>query len=550
MRMRSTTSCYVIAAASLLFAGCMGSPRNGQRIGSKRESVFLQGLSIQPNVHVAVKALAFTTNRWEDLAQGTTSAATAALDPAGYAWYTYEGYFYPPTSERFWRMASTLNGQRRIEANLAAYTAGEGYLTTFNVDADTCVVNNWASGLFTVMGNCGSGITGALINVNCGKANQDCCIANKNPVSERCDNGRLCDSAGRCTIASGNLGQPCNGNGSCNGAPLACIAGTCRDALIEALPVVTLDLRLTTCNDSGWLANNSGSRLWVNVGGSDFYVEVPGSELGRSTVNTFGISPKGVRRLRDITKLDIGIYNRDLCLNRVELLANEQVVFSRTFSPTEFMRATYPYHEDHLTFTQDELRIDWTARPQATHCQAPPQFSGTALQRKFTGLLGNALITATGVKGDFDGDGGKLSLTRRDASTVRANTRFAATKFVNGIGNVTVDVDARFDASITCTNGTISANTSSIRVVDVDGPFGYDVINILSSGVIELLIEGTAQSALNDKLGGLQDSLGALVSGLPGCPGLNFDTATTPPNLLITIPGGVPHASVNVCLLP
>jgi len=549
MKTRSMRWC-LLPTAALFAAGCMDSPRNGQVV-SKRTPVALSGVTLQPDAFVAVQAFDFVQKRWEDLAQGVRSGTSPATDAAGHEWFMFEGSFVLPQSPEYWQRQSAVGSQRRVIANVAGHNPAEGYLTTFDTDANPCIEQNWPSGLWTVMSNCGSGVTGAFVSMNCGKADQDCCIAHNVGVASRCDNGRLCDSAGFCSIPSGGLNQPCNANGSCNSGdtPLACVAGTCRDTTIEGLPLVTLDLRLTTCNDSGWLSNNSGSRLWVNLGTSDFFVEVPGAELGPSTTSTFGISPARIKRLRDITKLDIGIRNRDLCLTRAELLANNKVIFSKSFSPTEFMRGTNPFHEDHLVFSQDELRADWTVRSQNTHCTSPSRFSGVALERKITGLVGNALITSTQAKGDFDGNGGRLRLTRLNASTVRATTRFEGTKFIEGIGNVTADIDGRFDTSITCSGSlgqaVISANASPFTVTDVSGNLALNVLDVFTVGIAGLIASITIESEINDNLGGLNSTLGTLAKGLPICPPLAFDTATTPPDLVIGS-----SASINMCKLP
>jgi len=540
---------WVLATLLLLVAaGCVNSPRNGEKMPARGGHYQLTGLTSQPNSFVTMRVKNQRTGAWANPGQGVTSGTSASTDAVGMKWYAYNERRTISNDVDHWRRAPSVGSQRRVSSDLRFIDATDGELHTFDTNADACGERFRSQGLLGVMNNCqSSNSPTATVFADCGKANQDCCIANDITAANRCDDGRLCGSSNRCTIPSGGRDQPCDGDDGCGASTLTCITGMCRDRTIESLPLATLDLRVTTCNDSSWNKQNSGSRLTVNLGTDDFQIEVPGTELRNNTVDTFGLSPMDVTTLGDIRQLELEIYNRDWCVSKVELIANgSDVVFSKSYSSPVHLLGTYPQHmRDWLTIPRDELRTFWTTRDSAPFCDAPAQMSGAAIERKIAGMIGQVLLNSDDFTGDFDQGGGFVRFRRVDATTARLSARAHVSKVVNGIGNVGVDVEFSFTLGFVCTGSTVALNMSKITVDDLDGNFAYDVLNIASIGFLDEVGISVAEVLVNNATGSIRESLEALVEDLPFCPPLALDTAA-PPNLNITLP--IPAGAINICL--
>ena len=125
-----------------------------------------------------------------NIAQGVTSGTTVTRDQLGMSWYQYNAPAYLSGGPEFWKRASSVGSQRRVEASVALWNSADGYLATFDTNADACGQANASGGLAGVINNCSSSRSPeASLFVNCGKANQDCCIAYNITSAQRCDAG-------------------------------------------------------------------------------------------------------------------------------------------------------------------------------------------------------------------------------------------------------------------------------------------------------------------------------------------------------------------------
>jgi hypothetical protein len=541
-------ACRIILFTSLscwMLSGCVNSPRNGTKVVSRSSPVSVKGVVSVPNAFIGFNVMNTKTKRWESLSQGTTSVQDATTDAIGAKWYSYSGSLRLGGLPEYWKSAPTKNGQRQVTTAIALYNDSNGYLSSFEQDADACGQQYSNQGLFAVIDACHASGTPAINLFNdCGKSGQDCCIAGDIATADRCDKNVLCDSSYRCSIPAGGVGQACNVDGSCNSGS-ACISGTCRDTTVEKLPLLSLDLRVTTCNDSKWNISTGGSSLWVNLGKNDFYIEVPGKELSNDTTDTFGLNPSGIKRLKDITKLDIHIYNRDWCVSKVELITNDNVVFSKSYSSPLYLKATNPYSQAVLSIPRDELRTYWTTHSRTQLCAGPAKMSGGAISRKIVGALGNSLVTSDEIIGDFD-QGGSVAVTKVNSSTVKATAVFEATKFVSGIGDINATLSTNFTVGFACSNGAISVKMSSVNVTDVDGGLATDILKLFTLGISNVAFSAIAESFIDKEQASLASSLDTVIDGLPACPTLSFDTAA-PPNLNIGYPAGLKPTDLNIC---
>jgi hypothetical protein len=556
--------------AVLLAVGCVNTPRNGVQHTSKRDRITFSGLTQAPSTFVDFRMKNFTNNVWTNIAQGATSGTSPNKDALGMNWYAFNQQVGMSTSASLWKRASSLPGQRRVSAEIKASSSVDGNLYTFDTNADACGNAHESEGLMGVINNCASARSpSADVFVNCGRPNQDCCVAHNIAATAACDAGRRCDSASRCTILSGGKNQICNADNTCNGSPLSCIAGMCRDTTIEKTPLVSLDLRVRTCSDATKFSGNTANSIWVDLGTETFYIEVPGNELQPGRTETFGLSPDGIAKVSDITELSIGVHTRDVCFDSIELLANERVVFRKAWSPGHQLWTRYPRTTDHLTIPRDELRTFWTTiADPAPFCSGPTRLSGGALSRRITGLLGHILKTNGEVSGDFD-NGGSVTITRVDADTVNVRSRFDATKQVDPIGRVTVQATTNFTLSFACTGGARCTNNvscadafagtcqnSAINIdmspidVSISGGLGYDIVNALTSGILDTLVELEARTAINEQAGGLADTLDNALTGLDACPTITVGT-TSPPDVSFGYPIvcglQIAPSSVNIC---
>lgn len=546
MNARSPNLTAYAIALLLGITGCLDRPRNGELLPAKGTSSPVSGLVSKPNSFVKYYMRSGPGKSWHDMAYGTTSGTEPTVDATGMEWFRFSANYTFPGTFNLWRAAPKSGTQRRIMSEFRAQSAADGNLATFDTNADQCGQDNAEGGLIGILNNCTSDKSPvAEVFRKCGKANQDCCHAIDIDDEDACDAGRKCGSTNKCTIPSGALNQVCNADNTCNTAGLGCIAGTCRDTTIEKLPLSTLDLRVTTCDDPSWNLQSSGSKLFVNLGTDDIQIEVPGTELTNNTVDTFGLSPMDITRLGHIRQLEIEVRNRKWCVKKVELIANgSDVVFSKSYASPQYLLATYPIDVSRITIPRDELRTYWTTRNWAPYCDAPTRLSGAAMERKITGLIGQVLVNSDDFDGNFN-HGGFVRYRRVNDATGRLSARAYVETYVNGIGNVGVSVELSFTLTFACTNGTIGLSMSEISVDDLDGDFGYDVLNIATGGLVEAIGTAAAQLILNDATGSLRESFDSLSADLPVCPPLALDTAA-PPNLNITIP--IDPSLVNICL--
>lgn len=549
-------------SAIWLCVGCQNSPRNGQPLPNATDPVQFSGYTSEPSDTLTFQIQNQSAQSWVSFGYGTTSSASPWTDAAGVDWYEYS--MDTPRlpsgtgSASYWRKASTVSGQRRIRADVRTFSLkGKGPLYSFDYGSatDQCIAAyGQTGGGAAVLEHCKSAKSPeAELFVSCGKPDQDCCAAFDISSAQRCDAGRLCSSSSRCTIPSGGLNQPCNGDGTCNNNGLGCIKNVCRDIALERMPLYTLDLQVKTCSDTTWV-NNSSADLFLDLNGVQVTMDTPADDLKPGATNTFGVRPQGISRLGDIRQIEIRVLSDKWCIDDLKLIANGQTVFQKTYSSPLYLNPLYPFGIAYVRVARDDLRDAWWRLATNTYCQAPSQISGAGLDRMIEGSIIDMIKSSSEIDGSW-GSGGGVSITRKNADTMRVNTTFRANPQIDGVGRIGVTVSAEFEITFTCASNAINVATSSIDITDVDGGIGYDILNAWSLGIVDFLAEGIAQSLVDEQSGALQDSMGMLSTAVPICPILTV-TTTTPPNLTFQYPNPaspgtfITPSLIDVCRLP
>jgi hypothetical protein len=522
----------ILLVSAALAVSCVDTPRDGSVIESYQ--VNLSGYSTYPDDLMALSQWDWTSNSFFDLAHGAVTSTSGTYEnETGSTWYYFSATRSISDQLSFWRNAPANDGQRRVESVIRAYDTKWGFdAYTYRVDADACFGSKTSS--IDIISSCASpNSPDASVFLNCGKRSQLCCKAHDVPESQYCDTGNLCD--GRyCSIPAGGSGQRCNVNGDQCKSGLECIASTCRNTKIEKLPLLTLELRVKTCNDSSWVNYFNGSGFSVMLNDNTFWVEVPGNELRPGTTNTFGLRIPGIGRLGDVRQLSVILNNAKWCVDRVELLANSRVVYSKTFSPSFYDNSQWPnpYHPA-ISISRDELRTHWTQLDPTTFCASPSTISGAAFQRMITGVIGNTLVTSTDFSGgDFD-SGGFVRNSRLDSTTIKTNAKYKVT--VNKAGFIfDMKQEISFTLRPTCSTNTrsVSIAMSPISVVSLEGDVAYDILNGASAGLVGVIATVQSYAMINDNLHSFRTQLQNLVNKLPACPTFGVDAAS-PPNITI-----------------
>jgi len=315
---------------------------------------------------------------------------------------------------------------------------------------------------------------------------------------------------------------------------------------LTTLTAITLDLRVTSCIDSNRiLMGGSGPRYYIDTvatGGatSRQWVSVPENLFQAGQVNTLGFRPAGVTTLGDLKNIRLGVLNADICIDRIELIANDHVVADWTYQGGEaLIGSRYPTTESWLDITSDQLRPVLYRNgypPDGTAlCELPSGISSAALRRTIQGILGNSVYGSSGQV--TESESGRMtvrwadyhpddwtSLSGTDAGTIHVDTRFhAGTNWTSGAFGVDADVAVRMEFDITpmCqdidpnegVNNALGLAVSPIRVTEVSGSdFIVDaVVGIVSP-------EGQIGATVNARLDEVRASLAAVVQNLPLCP--------------------------------
>jgi hypothetical protein len=558
----------------LTVAGCMSSPRNGQELTSY--DVDFAGYVVGPKTFVMLKQWDWEQGEFIDLQQGTSASSSGTDDGSGTTWYQFSSSLPISNQSHYWQDAQSGDGQRRIQTKVMGFdTVAYVNLYTFDVNADDCFSAQSSGG--DIIANCASSNTPAAdLFLPCGKPGQTCCVAHDIDSSQLCDPGQLCSTesglGGTCSTPAGGPDQPCNVNGDQCNQGLSCVDGTCRGTSLDRLPLITLDLQIRSCGDSSLIALNENSILTVGLGtGSDFIIETPAHELQAGQIDTFGLRIPGARTLGDIQSLDISLSNGEICIDELQLIANDHVVFDKTFDPTHHMVGQYPWYTDTLSISRDELRTFWSQLPAADICAAPEALSGGAFERVITGVLGAALrkigpapnVTDPGSNPDAGppagglvriqhaefGDDGFVRATKRDDSSIHIDARFSALIKALGLES-TVQMEIEFDLTPTCGSDpkvpglSISFQMSPIWVTGLSGDATFTIVDLHSAGALEPIAKTVSEDVIADQTGSLTGALKHVVDNLIACPTFSIDDAT-PPDIVIGYP--VPREAIPLC---
>src|SRR5262245_2057445 len=112
----------VFCAVGLGF-GCQGAPRNGQPLPNVTNTVAFSGYSSHPSDSLNFQIQNQSTQAWVNTGYAARSTTTAFVDAAGVSWYEFGNDTVRLPSgvgggAAYWRKASSVNGQRRIRADV------------------------------------------------------------------------------------------------------------------------------------------------------------------------------------------------------------------------------------------------------------------------------------------------------------------------------------------------------------------------------------------------------------------------------------------------
>jgi hypothetical protein len=218
---RNVLSVSLLAVLSALAVSCLDHPRNGQSLDTKTSIIAFDGWYAAPQVAITLWIKNHYTGQWEAIQHAPILTGTNALtDNAGDDWYYYSASdVVLPQGGAYWPAGPG----RTIKAVVKATGPGNYLLTTFDVDADTCIEENKPLGGAAIMEHCGSASSPeVMLKVACGAASQACCRS-----GEACDFGRNCTAAQTCSAACGAQGQACCLASPGCGASTICKSGTC-----------------------------------------------------------------------------------------------------------------------------------------------------------------------------------------------------------------------------------------------------------------------------------------------------------------------------------
>jgi hypothetical protein len=349
---------------------------------------------------------------------------------------------------------------------------------------------------------------------------------------------------------------------------------------LTKLTAITLDLRVTSCNDpSRILMGGSGPAYYIETTAIDGtlsrqWVSVPETLFQPGQVDTLGFRPAGIVKLSDFERIRLGVLNADICIDKIELIANDFVVFDWTYEGGEHLIGSrYPISESWLDIVKDNLRpvIHRHGIPPAGDaiCALPSGISSPALQRTIQGILGDAVFRSGGtvstdadgnrtrinwaeyLPGDFTG----LSRSGDGDGAIHVDTRFhAGTNWTAGSAfgvDADVMVSMSFDITPVCSDPDNDASTYnsvlglSVSPVNVTKVEGSDFIMNAVIGIVSP--EGQIGATVNAKLDELRGKLSSVVQGLPICPRFtvaddgSIETGVSPEFLLTVLgPDNIP----------
>lgn len=188
----------LLVSACALPVSCMAQPRDGQKLARKNAFFAFQGWTDVPGEGVRLEIRDQATGKWSTVTSLKT-VTSADTDFAGNKWYSFNAPSVAlPTDADLWASASSVNGQRRIRADLRAASDIAITLHSFSVGADDCinsVLNTTGSG-YEVMAKCASSNTPkAELFVNCGGTGQPCCRARNVSAANECPAQHFCRSS-------------------------------------------------------------------------------------------------------------------------------------------------------------------------------------------------------------------------------------------------------------------------------------------------------------------------------------------------------------------
>lgn len=210
-----------------LVGGCLNHPRNGQVQASKSATVSFDGYYLDPSQVIHIYVLNNTTGVYDAIPHAPIVSATASQsvkDNGGALWYPFAASdVVLPSASQYWSA-----GPAGGHVNVAHVKAiGDNppnqpiQLTTFDVDADTCIDSALQVSGMQALTQCRSAQSPIVtLNATCGASGGDCCVGDH---ASACDFGENC-SGTTCNSPCGSaVNTPCCWGSPFCGAHMYCL---------------------------------------------------------------------------------------------------------------------------------------------------------------------------------------------------------------------------------------------------------------------------------------------------------------------------------------
>ncbi len=505
MIIRSTIHAYrvpLIVGCLGLASACMSSPGDDDVIASPTTSVTFSGYTKGPGQKPRFLIKDHATGRFTEVGS-TTSSTSMTQDAVGMDWYWFSKSMKLPygygTNEKYWRAHSRTNGSRAIRAEVKGDCV-DVECASFKFDQAThdCVTAASPLGGFEIYNSCRSSRSPvARISTQCGKRDAACCAASNVKTSQFCDEGLRCDlGTNRCSISS---------------------------SVVEALPLLTLQLKVHVCN-----AANAGSngRVTVNVKRErdEMLVELPGDNFRQNQWASIGLG-NAPTEFAEVDEIRLRALDTDnLCFDQLKLVANGVDVYSQSFGSGVWIQGGGT--TTHVV-SAATIRSNLVPNGYQTACNIP---SGLSYEQLFDMVAGTVGHAAQSNGFHFRSSGVVLD----KLASPKPNEFIARTYLRSG----DLDVDVNVPITIDCTCKTPEEDDPQCKFKFEPGTptasahldnWIFDVWEVVTFGLSNLLTD-----ALDDALGdGIQAAIredagfNAVTQKVAACPKVSWVVQST-----------------------
>lgn len=289
-------------------------------------------------------------------------------------------------------------------------------------------------------------------------------------------------------------------------------------ATLDTTPIWRTQIEVQTC-DSSNAGTDDSVYVELNGSGERFYLDLPGNDRERNETNIYDVVLPSVRDAGDITKITLHKEGTDAwCIRRVALYVNgiASPVFNQTIAGSGTTIDGDPGYLPSTTFSSATLRGSGMWNLSGARSAIVPTLNASgdfvidhlAIESIITGVIGDRIHYNGLYWGGKHGSAYVESYHQAGDGPQTTHVDLDL-KYETGhwyLANPEVDID--FDLTIQCSAGKLQVVPSNVTW-DLDFP---DVLDVLTLGLLEVVVEELAEDAVNDNL---DNALGALSLGLP-----------------------------------